>query len=235
MKFLSQLTTMTSGSVNGLTASHNRSGQYFRAKVVPVNPSTINQQVIRNAFSELSIAWLNDLSQAQRDGWDLYADNVPVTDKLGQSINLTGQNMYIRSNVPRLQFDQIGTITAPRVDEPPTIFTLAEVDPSALLVMTAPNSGAITFNNGLAWANENDAFMFPYSGRPVNASINFFGGPYRLMLPNVGDGTTPPTSPGTNTSLYAYAVGQQAFSYARISRADGRLSPIFKMPPTIVV
>lgn len=235
MKFLSQIMTMASGSVNGLTASHNRSGQYFRAKVVPVNPSTVNQQVIRNAFSELTIAWSAVLTQAQRDGWDLYADNVPVTDKLGQSINLTGQNMYIRSNVPRLQFDQIGTITAPRVDAPPIIFTLAEVDPSATFVMTATNTGAITFDNSLPWANEDDGFMFPYSGRPVNASIGFFGGPYRLMLPNVGDVTTPPVSPGTNTTLYAYATGQQAFSYARISRADGRLSPIFKMPPTIVI
>lgn len=235
MKFLSQIMTMASGSVNGLTASHNRSGQYFRAKVVPVNPSTPFQLVIRNAFSDLSIIWSNTLTQAQRDGWDLYADNVPVTDKLGQSINLTGQNMYLRSNVPRLQFDSVVGFGVPRVDTPPSIFSLAEVDPTAILVMTAPTAGAITFDNTLGWANENDGFLFPYSGRPANPSIQFFGGPYRLMSPIAGDAITPPVSPGTNISLYTYVAGQQVFSYARISRADGRLSPIFKMQPVLAI
>lgn len=235
MKYLSQVYSQASGSIGGITYSHNRFGLYTRSRITPTNPQTGFQTQVRNAMSSLADRWVNVLTQAQRDAWTLYADNVPVLDKLGQSINLTGMNMYIRSNVPRVQFDQIASVTVPTVDAGPTNFSLAETDPTAAMVMTAPQAGAISFDTGLPWVGEDDAFLLPYSGRPQNASIDFFKGPYRLCLPVEGDSITPPTSPGSNTSLYVYTAGQKCFSYARISRADGRLSPAFQLQPVVVV
>ncbi|KKM06452.1 hypothetical protein LCGC14_1743870, partial [marine sediment metagenome] len=48
MLFKSGLITQGSGSIGGLTASHNRGGMYFRARTIPTNPATSFQTVVRN-------------------------------------------------------------------------------------------------------------------------------------------------------------------------------------------
>lgn len=236
MKYLSPVYSQGSGSIAGITYSHNRFGNYTRMRVTPVNPSSTQQQFVRNAFGALAVIWATTLTTAQRDAWDLYADNVPVLDKLGQSINLTGMNMFIRSNTPRQQLNNIaGSVVLPIVLTGPTTFSLAETDPSASATVTTPSAVSTTFDDQLDWVTEDEAALFVYSGRPANASINFFGGPNRFAGITLGDLAIPPTSPAATTSLYTYAAGQKAFLQARISRADGRLSAIFKFPSVIVL
>lgn len=225
MKFLSQLITVGSGSVGGLVASHNKGGNYFRAKVIPVNPQTDGQTEVRNALTQLVDAWKNVLLGPKRNGWNLYAENVPVADSLGQSIFLSGQQHFIRSNVPRLQF--LGTGIAGAITTAPSLFDTGEIDSSASMTLTAPSALAFTFDNTLAWANEDDSLMIIYSGRPVNLSIFFFKGPYQIAGAVLGDGTIPPVSPAALTTQQAYVAGQRIHTYARISRADGRLSAKF--------
>ena len=43
--------TDASGSLSGVTYSHNRGGAYTRNRSIPVNPNTVQQQAVRNAFS----------------------------------------------------------------------------------------------------------------------------------------------------------------------------------------
>lgn len=230
MKFTSQVYSAVSGSIGGITYSHNRGGMYTRTRAVPTNPSSNQQQFVRNALSYLVDRWSNTLTAAQRTAWDDYAANVAVTDALGQSIYLTGQNHYVRSNVIRQQINNlVGSAVLTIIDDGPTVFTLAETDPTAAYSMTAPTTGSLAFDTNLDWVSEDDSALFLFTGSAQNAAINFFKGPYRITGVVQGDATTPPTSPQAIASVITYAAGQGVFTYARISRADGRLSTRFDL------
>src|SRR5690606_20282519 len=116
VKIKSALLTTGSGSVGGLTLSHNAGGLYLRARRTPVNPSSLQQQAVRNAMAILTSAWGNVLTESQRQGWTTYGQNTPRTGKLGDQIVLSGISWYVACNVPRLQAGMT------RVDAPPTTF-----------------------------------------------------------------------------------------------------------------
>jgi hypothetical protein len=84
-----------SGSLGGVTSSHNRAGQYRRARRTPVSPTRTDKQgVIRGRFGSASAAWQSLASDLQA-AWTAFAANYPVVDSLGQSIVLTGQQFFI--------------------------------------------------------------------------------------------------------------------------------------------
>jgi hypothetical protein len=217
MLFKSGLLTQVSGSVGGMTGSHNRGGMYLRARAVPVNQQTTRQLAIRNAVTALTSRWSDTLTQAQRDAWDVYGSNVPVLNPLGDQIQLSGQQHYVRSNVPRLQAG------LSRVDDGPTTFELGSFTAPSFSI-TTPDQLDVTFTSGDAWVGEDDAAMLVYTGRPQPSTINFFKGPYRLADSIDGSSGTPPTTPATLTTDYQYTSGQKLFTFVRVTRGDGRLS-----------
>ena len=221
MKFKSIIITQASGSVAGITFSRNRSGAYVRQRAMPTNPNSPQQQAVRAALSQLSILWQDTLTPAERTAWQTYADNVPVTDRIGESIFLTGLNHYIRSNVGRLQAVQ------PRVDAAPVIFNLGDFTAPGFELDQASAEVDVTFTDTDEWANEDDAAMFIFGSVAKDPTINFFKGPYRLLGSIEGDSITPPTAPAAITVNGAIAVGQRMFFRAIVSRADGRLSSDF--------
>ena len=84
-----------SGSLAGTTASHNRAGQYYRNRRTPVNPvGTGRRAIIRTAFGAAAKGYAA-LTAAEQAAWSSYASAYPITDALGQSITLTGQQMYV--------------------------------------------------------------------------------------------------------------------------------------------
>lgn len=219
MKFKGTIIGEASGSLASMTFSHNRGGQYIRTRAIPTNPNTPQQQAIRSLVGQLTSLWNNTLTVAQRLDWQTYADQVPLLDALGEPRAATGLNHYVRSNVPRLQAAE------PRVDDAPTVFNLGDFTPTT---MTNATEATQTFDIGYTaaddWANEDDAALLVYGSRPQNPSINFFKGPYRYAGKVQGDSVTPPTSPETVTSPFAFAAGQRLFARIQVSRADGRLS-----------
>lgn len=86
-----------SGSLAGITASHNRFGQYRRTRATPVNPNTAFQADARNTLAALSAAW-RGLTDNQRAAWESFALSHPRTDSLGQSVTLSGHQMYVSVN-----------------------------------------------------------------------------------------------------------------------------------------
>lgn len=221
MKFTSQIIAAASGSMGGTTFSRNRFGQYTRARAVPVNPQSAFQNVVRNALSQLVTSWTEVLTQAQRDAWDTYGQNVPVVDALGNSRNLAGQNWYIACNVPRIQ-SLLGI-----VNDAPTIFDRGTFDPPSITVDATDDEIDVAFDDANDWANETGGAMFVYVSRPVNASRNFFAGPYRFAGLIAGDDTTTPTSPATFDLPFPVAAGNKVGTFVRVARADGRLSSKF--------
>lgn len=221
MKFKSTILGSASGSIAGAVASHNRFGQYFRARTIPVNPNSTFQQTVRNLMGQLTSAWSNELTSVQRAAWDDYGKAIAIPDSLGDNHYLTGLNHYVRSNVARMQAGLA------RVDAGPTVLTLPT---GTLAVFTATASGSavsVAFTNTDDWANEVGGALLMLAGRPQSAGVTFYGGPWRYMGKVAGAGT-PPTSPSAQVSPFALAVGQfQAYQF-RFCRADGRLSAPFQ-------
>lgn len=211
------------GSIGGTVFSRNRFGAIARARTKPVDPSTSLQTAIRALMGQVRDAYFNTLTAAQKDEWESYAANVEMQNRLGETVNLTGYNMYCRSNIPILQAG------LDRVDDGPTNFTLAEQDGSVAVTATAASNGvSVAFDDTLDWLDETGGALLVYESRPMSAGVNFFKGPFRYLGKVEGDDSTPPTTPAAFTSNYQLAVGQKQFYQFRIVRADGRLSAPFR-------
>lgn len=212
-----------SGSIGGTTFARNRYGNYARARTKPINPNTANQIIVRASLATLTTRWAQILTAVQRTAWNLYASSVSMKNRLGEAIFLTGFNHYIRSNLTLQRLSQT------LVDDGPVIFEIPAMDP--LLSFTASEATQlmdITFDNTMDWADENGGMMFTYQGQPQNAQRNFFDGPWRLVGLILGVNGSPPSTPQVTAVNFAIAEGQHQWIYARIQRADGRLSEKFR-------
>lgn len=215
--------TQMSGSIGGNTFARNRGGNYVRAKTIPINPNTGLQQVVRAAMAFLTERWSGTLTAAQRTAWNLYASSVAVKNRLGENVFLSGFNHYVRSNMIRKQL----ALTV--VDAGPTTFELPEQDPT--LAVTGSEGTqvlSVVYDDTLAWLDEDDAHLFLFQGSPQNAQRNFFAGPWRAGVQVDGDSVTPPTTPEAMAAVFPITELQRQWIYARIGRADGRLSEPFR-------
>lgn len=222
MIFKSPLISSGSGSIGGVTLSHNKGGQYFRRRAIPTNPNSTYQQAVRGVLNSLVNHWGNTLTAAQRQAWATYAANVPVLNALGDPIYLTALNHYVRCNTPRMQSGEAG------VDDAPTVFNLGEFTPPSFAYDATAGEIDVTFDSDDDWANEDDAVMIISGSREQSPTINYFKGPYRFAANIEGDSTTPPTSPAALTAPFPCTAGNLCFVMSRVSRADGRLSMPFR-------
>lgn len=212
-----------SGSIAGDTFARNRYGNYSRARTKPVNPNSSGQQAVRAALAQLTTRWGQTLTAVQRTAWNLYGSNVAMKNRLGETINLTGFNHYIRSNSNLIRAGES------IVDDGPTIFELPEVDGTiAITASEATQQYSISFDDTLAWANETGAFIFVFQGMPQNPQRNFFNGPWFYRGHIDGDDGVPPVSPSVHAVTFAIAEGQHLWMYFRVLRADGRISEPFR-------
>lgn len=110
MKFLD---VPQSGSIAGTTHSHNRAGQYTRNRRSPVQPiGSGRRAAVRAAFASASAGW-SGLTNPQREAWNSFADSHPITDSLGQSVVLTGHQMYVRVTSTRANVGIALAVTPP--------------------------------------------------------------------------------------------------------------------------
>lgn len=211
------------GSIAGTVFSKNRYGQYARARTKPVNPNSTGQQEVRNAISEISTRWSQALSAGQRAAWDLYGSSVTMKNRLGENIFLSGFNHYIRSNSFRVRHSKTP------VDDGPTIFELPAADGSfSIAASEGSQQITVTFDDGMDWDNETGGFLVYYQGTPQNAQRNFFDGPWRRLSYTAGETGVPVASPVVEAAVFGVAEGQRQWVYARILRADGRISEPFR-------
>lgn len=212
-----------SGSIAGDTFARNRYGNYSRARTKPVNPNTSYQQSVRAALALLTTRWSTTLTPAQRTAWNTYGTNVAMKNKLGEVIYLTGFNHYIRSNC------NIVRIGMTPVDAGPAIFELPAKDPTfAVTCSEATQNITATFDNTMAWSVEDGGLLFMFQGQPQNLQRNFFGGPWRFWTAVEGVDPGGAASPKIAPAIFTMAEGQRQWVYARIMRADGRLSEDFR-------
>jgi len=210
------------GSIAGNTYARNRYGNYVRARTKPINPNTSLQTAVRNAMGEMTTRWSTVLTGAQRTAWNLYGSSVAMKNRLGETTYLSGFNHYLRSNANAVRLQM-----AP-VDAGPTLFELPAKDATiAATISEITQNITCTFDNTMDWAIETGGLMILFQGSPQNAQRNFFAGPWRLWTGiegiDPGGAVTPKIAPAT----FAVAEGQRVWLYARIMRADGRISEPF--------
>lgn len=232
MLFKSQLLTQASGSVGGLTFSHNSAGMYTRARAIPTNPNSAGQVAVRMYFDQAIQMWTDTLTEAQRQNWRDYAANTPVTNKLGDTVNLSGQNMYIRTVIAALRggLDIEGDYANFTVA--PTTFNTGDPGTLSFLTFSAgTDTAVITIAGAPAWAADDLGVIFLQSSLPQNPSVNFYRGPFRGVTSTTGDSGTPITVASIVTDALVppidFAAGQKAFLRARVLQSDGRLSTPF--------
>lgn len=223
MLWKGSIITAASGKMGGIVASHNAGGQYFRQYRVPTNPSSIYQEAVRNAVATLTTRWTAVVTLNQRAAWAVYAQNVSVSNPLGDTNLNSALSWYCACNVPRIQ---AGVSV---IDAGPTVFTMANLTPPVATITAAGTTASLAFTNTDAWANEAGGYLLVYASRPQSPGINFFKGPYRYAGKVTGAGT-PPTSPATITLPFVSGpAGSRQFFQVRAVRADGRISAPFRI------
>lgn len=211
-----------SGSIAGDVHARNRFGNYIRPRTKPTNPNTALQVAARTALTYLVERWAETLTAAQRTAWNLYAASVAMTNRLGETINLTGMNMYVRSNAFRVRYG----ITP--VDAGPVTFTLPDTDPTLSIAGSeATQQFTVTFDDTMAWASEDGAYMTALMGQPQNPQRNYFKGPYKGIRYLTGNAGAPLASPLPLGALHVITELQRCWVEFRITRADGRISNPF--------
>jgi hypothetical protein len=200
---------------------------YARSRVTPTDPKSTRQQLIRALFGAAASYWSNTLTTDQRDAWSLYGSNTAMTNRLGETIYLSGQQHFIRANTPRMQAG-INILAAA-----PTNFDLGTFTTPTISSADDSEAVQVAYNNGDAWANDTGGYLLLFGGKPQNASVNFFKGPWRYMGKESG-AAVPPTSPVEGTSGYALTAGQRLWVMVRCIQVDGRLSgPVLIGPHTV--
>ena len=153
-----------SGSLAGQTSSHNRAGQYRRSRRAPVQPTgTGRRGFIRAAFGAASSGW-SGLTDPVRLAWGAFAVGFPVTDALGQSVTLTGHQMYV--GVATALANVGGT---PPAAPPVSTATISPV----VVVSTMTHAGVGTLT--LAAGGLSTDFVLIAFSKPMGAGRSFVG------------------------------------------------------------
>lgn len=174
MKFTSPVYSAASGSIAGITYSRNKGGMYTRARAVPTNPNSPRQQAVRANLAACANYWTNVLTSAERQAWADYAQNVPVLDKLGASITLTGQQMFNRTNTVCLSAGIAMITAAPAILDKGTPIgpiTLDADDTAETLTVTCQYDATPDMN----------ATVPIQIGIAQSLSINYFKAPFRQL------------------------------------------------------
>jgi len=219
-----------SGSIAGTVHARNRFGNYIRPRTKPVNPHSARQESIRAILSYLAEYWHETLSIAQRAAWKVYADAVPMKNRLGETIHLTGFNHFLRSNAARMNH-HAGPVTFC-----PNLLSLPEKDPDLVCSDEGVVAQTFTFTNNVAFfAANGDPFvnLFIYQGLPQLASRNFFAGPWRY----IGAFDVASGQAGTDTfdAGFPFAADQKVWFAARSYTNFGRLSEVWQLTPRVIV
>jgi len=146
-----------------------------------------------------------------------------MQNRLGESIFLTGFNHFLRSNIPLAQAGEANVLAGPTTFELPITDLTFSIGISA-----AAQTIVLNFDDTADWCDEDGAHMLIYQGSPQNPQRNFFAGPWRYAGKLSGDTVTPPVTTDTVNCSFVATESQKVWVYARILRADGRMSQPFR-------
>ncbi|GAI92517.1 unnamed protein product, partial [marine sediment metagenome] len=177
--------------IGGNTFARNKSGNYARARTKPVNPRSDLQSEARVRIQTLAEYWHSAvMSNEERGAWEAYAAAVGWTNKLGETIHLSGYNHFIRSNASLLAAG--GAIVEPGPEEqalPEADETLAVAGDNGTQFLT------VAFDIAKLWALETGGYLLVEMSMPQLHTRNSAGSHWRVAAAIAGIDTTGVSSP----------------------------------------
>lgn len=209
MLYRGVMITDLSGKIDGAVASHNRGGPYFRDHVIPVDPETARQVNCRETLMDLWDAWVNEVTEPQRQAWTRYAASRTRSSRIGTKRRLIGWTEYCRQHYWAFQSNQqLGTSFFP-VGNPPheppnygetpycTFFGTTQID--------------LWFSNGYPWTLNSNSGMLLYVSQQIALTRNFYKGPYQLIGEVHGNDGDPPVAPARFDLPYELSPDRRVF------------------------
>lgn len=215
------------GSVGGVTYTKGRFGAVLRQKVSPVQPRGAVVLTNRGLFAGLAKRWFGTLTDAQRLGWIALAAANPRTNVFGNSIILTGLQMYIGLN---RNIQQVGAAV---IDAPPP-----NLDVDGLTTLTAtPNGTLSTFSIAFTpTPTPGSHHLIIEASMQVNAGRSFVSSFYRFIQFFPDPQTSPVTIFTNYTGIWgALRIGQRITVRASLKRSDTGASSVPIVDTAIVV
>lgn len=219
------------GSLNGTVFSRNRGGAFVRTKVSPVQPVTPFNTRSRQIFSTISQRWSQELTDAQRAGWDAFAATHTFINVFGDQIVLSGIAFYQSVNRRNLEAGEAYIDTAPpsfNVDDIGATAITATAVAGALTVFTITIGRVLVGNEGLY------VFVTP----PLIGARTPQKNDFRLVVsPTTGLFTLPATifaAVNTRFTPLAWAAGDRIAARIAILDPDtGAISPPVQLNVTV--
>jgi hypothetical protein len=176
VQFGGGITSMT-GSHAGNTFARNRGGAYVKAKRTGVNPRSPKQSASRTNLGYLAKVYTHTLTDAQRAQWRTFAATNPVINKVGNTVTLSGQQMFAKLSANIMLTGAPYNASPPAstaVDSPLSLTIAAVSGGGGSLKVTTSKSGSIATEDGIL-------FLSP----PLNPGVNFISSKLRLIFGNV--------------------------------------------------
>ena len=206
------------GSIGGTTFSRGAGGAMARQRTKGVNVRSALQLSRRSIMSMLTSYWGTTLTAAQRTAWGVYAAGTNFTNKVGDTIQVSGLDVFIRTNTLRFAASQTILAAAPTAAG----FSVA---PIAAITVTDDVSDNISIaepTQGFGKSVVGDT-MYVYAGFPVGAGRSTAAKGMRYVSKVVG-AASPPTFPFLCTAPYALIAGQKIQVDLIHSDETGRVS-----------
>lgn len=172
-----------SGRQGSTVATHSRFSSFFRNRVMPVNPRTPAQTLVRDAMTAITQNW-KSLTDTQREAWTQLAQLVPLRNSQGVPIILTGHLYYVRFNLTRRSVSLARLDTAPpNVEQPPSSSSLT------LALISGPAAMNVT---PVAVDGSANNFFAVYATQILSPGVSFIDqSKYRLIDEVAGNVATP--------------------------------------------
>lgn len=170
---LGAMVSNISGSVGGTTFARNRGGAYARNRTVGLNPKSPFQFGVRTQFGGLAQAWGQELTEAQRQQWESYAEATPIINRVGDERKLSGINMFAGNNSLILE------VGGTRVDDGPVNPGVGSTFSLGVTIDAAANTYTVTDPGGIAVLPPQGRGLLIQFSRPQSPGVNFFSGPFR--------------------------------------------------------
>lgn len=130
------LAAQISGRIGDVIFYTGRFGPGIKLLVVPFQPNTDPQSIIKATTAVLSKRWSNVLTPTDQDNWIAFALAHARPDRFGHLISLTGLQEYMSVN------QALAAIGIPSTDTAP--LTNAVSDPGTVSISFTPPSGPLT-------------------------------------------------------------------------------------------
>lgn len=205
------------GSVGGITASRNRSGAYLRKRIKPTQVPTDPRSRARADLADQASAW-TALTDDQRSAWDSVASAWTGTNRLGETIKLSGFNWFCKANATAA----LSGLT-PLTDPPDTIPSTDLHPPTDATLDASSQSLAADVDPADAWAGDADGHLLVFMTDGQNPGRKSPTGGYTFVASFPGN-ATPVTSIATSDLPRVIVEGRVYFLRFVAQDADGRVS-----------